>query len=305
MSLAILTRLGGEAGMQSRSRAWVWLLSAIAICGALGFVAHRALAPGDGALIPFYADAWEHDGARIDIVGNVATGLRSGDVVLGVAGRSLDGWFGAALDPSVDRSVLAAPVAPYEIERGGSGTTVQVAAVANHVGAPLLENWSALVFTVVVQALAIYVLLRRPAASAAAALALVAVGVTGSTIPWLLGLQVRDVVAGWPFLLYALTAGGIYMILWPAGALHLPLALGTTGAPSRRTLTLAYAVPLGAYIVLLAVGRFLAGDWVAWMGTWATAQLAVIVPTISLGLGGSGGPLRAGLSRRSRRSCCC
>src|SRR3972149_5097372 len=80
----------------------------------------------------------------------------------------------------------------------------------------LIDNWSVLLFTVVLQAVATYVLWRRPEESAAAALVVAACGVTGSTLPWLLGLQISDIVLGWPFLLHALTAGGLYMLLWPA-----------------------------------------------------------------------------------------
>ena len=74
----------------------------------------------------------------------------------------------------------------------------------------LVDNWSVLVFTLVFQAIAVYVLWRRPREPAAVALIVAASGVSGSTLPWLLGLQVSDLVLGWPFLLHALTAGGIY-----------------------------------------------------------------------------------------------
>ena len=134
----------------------------------------------------------------------------------GVAGHTLNDWLGAAIVGSFDRPPAGESSIPYSVVRDGSPIEVNVGAGRVDVGQALLVNWSVLVFTVVLQAIAGFVLLRRPEASAAVALSVAAVGVTGSTLPWLLGLGIRDITVGWPFLMYALTAGGLYMLLWPA-----------------------------------------------------------------------------------------
>jgi len=108
--------------------------------------------------------------------------------------------------------------------------------------------------------------------------------VTGSTIPWLLGLEVSDITHGWPFLLYAATAGGLYMLLWPAGALHLPLAMTSPSGPGRRTLLALYGLPLGGYVAALVATRAAASSSVAWIGSWPVVQVAVIIPTILVGI---------------------
>jgi signal transduction histidine kinase len=256
------------------------------LAASLAFVVLRVVGPSDHAAIPFYADAWTVDGVHVDVPDGEASDLATGDLVVGVEGRPLGAWLDAVLDPDVERtSALAGPTIEYSLRRDGAAVSVPVALGAGNVTRTLLDFWSVLVFTVVLQGLAAFVLWRRPEASAAVALALAAVGVTGSTLPWLLGLEVTDFVRAAPFLLYAVTAAGLYMLLWPAGALHLTLALsGGPAGPGRRTLAFAYGVPLGAYAIGLAAARLATPSSSAWIGTWPLVQLVVIIPTILVGV---------------------
>ncbi len=273
--------------MSDRSRrTGVWILVGLSLVGSLGFLAGRLANPSDGAAIPFYADAWSAEGVHIaDAVGS-AGGLDPGDIITAVAGRSLPAWLDGVLDMSLDRpsAGLQAEIL-YTVRRADAPVEVSVRLVPSDVTGTLLDNWSALLFTIVLQLVAGYVLWRRPEASAATALTVASVGVTGSTLPWLLGLQAIDIVRGWPFVLYLLTAGGLYMVLWPAGALHLPLAMASPAqAPSRRALALVYGLPLAAYVVGLAATRLGAPSSTAWVGTWATIQALVIIPTVLTGI---------------------
>jgi len=267
-------------------RPGTWLLAAASLAASLAFLGMRVVTTSDGAAIPYYASAWSTDGVRLDAVNERAGGLIAGDIVTSVAGRPLGDWLDRALDPGVDRSAVGGGETPlYGVQRAGAHLEVPVVLERHDVGAILLANWSTLLFLGVLQVIAAYVLLRRPGASAAVALVVAACGVTGSTIPWMLGLQVTDIVRGWPFVLHALTAGGIYMLLWPAGAIHLPLALtsGPSG-PGRRSLALTYGIPLGAYVGGLVVARLVSASTTAWMGTWPVVQMLVIVPTIVVGV---------------------
>ncbi len=266
-------------------RIGTWALTGVAVAAALGFLAWRLFGVSDGAVISFYADAWSPAGAKVQVETGTPDGLRDGDLVTGVAGHGLNEWLGSAIIGGFDRLPSGASSVPYSVVRDGTAVEVRVGVGRVDVGQALLANWSVLVFTVVLQAIAGFVLLRRPEASAAVALSIAAVGVTGSTLPWLLGLGIRDITEGWPFVLYALTAGGLYMLLWPAGALHLPLAMASIdGAPPRRTLQLVYAVPLGAYLAGLVVARVASPSATAWLGTWPAVQALTIIPTIVMGL---------------------
>lgn len=264
----------------------IWLLTAASLLASVAFLGLRLGGTSDGAAVDFYADAWSSDGVRIQALDQPAGGLASGDVVTAVAGRSLDGWLDGVLDPRVDRSGLRGPEpVVYGVLRDGAAIDVPVVPARHDIGPVLAANWSVLLFTVVLQAVAAYVLWRRPEEPAAAALAVAACGVTGSTLPWLLGLQVSDITDGWPFVLHALTAGGLYMLLWPAGALHLPLALSAgPSRPSRRALAMVYGSPLVAYLGGLTIARLASPSAPAWLGMWPIIQLAVIIPTVLLGV---------------------
>ena len=267
-------------------RSGIWFLAGVSLVASLTFLGARLVGTSDGARIAFYADAWTSEGARVEPIHPRLGSLISGGVVHAVAGRPLGSWIDAALDPTIARSVgsVDEPVT-YEVLRNGASVDVPVAFEAHDVSAILADYWSVLVFTIVFQIVAAFVLWRRPRSSAAVALVVAACGATGSTLPWLLGLEVSDIVGGWPFLLHALTASGLYMLLWPAGAVHLPLAL-TTGrvGPSPRVLALAYGLPLGAYGGGLVVSRIVAASPTAWLGTWPTLQQLVIIPTILVGM---------------------
>jgi len=267
-------------------RTGVWLLAAGSVLASLTFLGLRLLSVSDGAPVDFYADAWTVDGVRVQPLDQPPSGLASGDVVTAVAGRPLGAWLDGALDPGLDRSDVSSSAAVgYSIRRSGTVVEVSVVLARHDVSQVLVDSWSVLLFTIVFQLVAGYVLWRRPEASAAVALAVAACGVTGSTLPWLLGLQVSDITQGWPFLLHALTAGGLYMLLWPAGALHLPLALSAgSAAPSRGALAIAYGLPLVAYVGALTVSRAVSPSAPAWLGTWPIVQLLVIIPTVLVGL---------------------
>lgn len=267
-------------------RRGIWLLAAGSLVASLSFLALRVVGPSDGAVVPFYADPWTADGVHVEPIHPASDGLLPGDLVVAVAGRPLAAWLDGALDPGLDRSVLrAGDRVEYTVRRDGRAVSVPVVLGAHDVSGILIANWSVLLFTLVLQVVAAYVLWRRPEASAAVALIVAACGVTGSTLPWLLGLQVSDIVAGWPFLLHAATAGGLYMLLWPAGALHLPLAMSApVGGPRRRTLSLAYGIPLGAYVLGLVLARVATTSTPDWVGTWSIIQLSVIAPTVLAGI---------------------
>jgi signal transduction histidine kinase len=260
----------------------VWLLVVVSVAASLGYTAWRLIGASDGGLVPFYADAWRPDGVAVQQLDATTNGLATGDVVVAIAGRPLGEWVDGAFDPTLDRSRLTegAPV-PYTVLHDGQLRVIDVTYARHDVSQLLIDNWSNILLAVVMLGVGLYVLVRRPELSASVALVVLGCGMAGSILPWLLGIQPSDIALGWPFLLYLLTSSAIYMLLW-SGAIHLPLAM--LGHPSRRALTLAYVLPLGGYAVILAVARMLTPTPTAWLGTWAFAQMAIVIPCVVAGL---------------------
>lgn len=246
----------------------------------------RLVGPSDGSNIGFYDGAWTQDGVRIDTVADPATSLRSGDLVVEVNGRPLGQWLEGSWNPALDRApVTDGAEVTYGLRRGDTLAEVPVTLRQRDNSAALAANWSTIVFVLVLQGIAAYVLWQRPGASAAAALMVASSAVSASTLPWLLGLQVSDIVLGWPFLLHSVATGGLYMLLWPAAAIHLTLALSDPERPpTRRLLAIAYGLPLGAYVGGLVAALALAPTTLAWIGTWGQVQLLVIAPTLAIGI---------------------
>jgi signal transduction histidine kinase len=280
------------------SVAALWLFVIASFAASLLFVGWRLVGPSDGAVIPFYGDAWTRDGVRVEQLERGPLGLQSDDVVVGIDDRSLNDWLAMAANPAVDRVPADhGAVLDYTVERGEATVVVMVTLVARDMWDVLLENWANLVLAAVMLGVALYVLRRRPELSAARALAVTATAAGASIVPWFLGLHPSDIYLGWPYLLHALIVGLLYMLLWPAGALHLTLALRAgrhTRGPSRATLVVIYGLPLGAYAAALGLTRLSEPSTTAWMSTWPTLQGLVVLPCIVAGLAiGVGGYLRA------------
>lgn len=265
----------------SLRRRLTWLVLAGALVAGLASVAARAFVPSDGARIAFYAGAWSAEGVRIAPIDRPAGDLRAGDRIEAVNGRSMETWLRDALDPAVARPAARAS---YQLRRDGAELTTEVAWSPPALGATLLEGWSVVVLSLATAGLAAWVFARRPDEPAATALVLGAAGIAGSSVPWFLGPTVSGVVLGWPFVLDALVTGPLYMVLWPAG-IHLALTFPAPAEPVRRRRWLipaVYATTLGAYLALTVASALAAPTALEWVGSWPLAQLAVVVPSLSV-----------------------
>jgi hypothetical protein len=161
-------------------RAATWILLGVSLAGAALSTGWHVLAPSDGARIPFYQSAWSAAGVVIEPIDAPAEGLRPGDRVAAVAGRSIDGWLGLALAPGADRPSPAEPL-DYDLLRDGEPVAVAVTWTAPPPGAALLAGWSIILFSLATAAIAVFVLHRRPREPAATALAIAACGAAGSS----------------------------------------------------------------------------------------------------------------------------
>jgi signal transduction histidine kinase len=268
------------SGRVRRIATWGALAASLG-AGAL-FVGMRIALPSDGARVAFYGDGWSAAGVRIAPIDDPAAGLRPGDLVVAVDGRSIDAWAAAALDPLAARPAVSAPSA-YRLVRDGVPMETAITWMPPAVGATLLEGWSVLLFSVAVAGVAAFVFWRRPDEPAATALMLGACGAAGSSLPWFLGITVSDVVQGTPFLVHALVTGPLYMVLWPAG-LHLACVFPTPLDVVRRRPALIpslYAAGLAAYAGLSAAAALASDSTLAWVGTWPTVQVILVVPILA------------------------
>jgi signal transduction histidine kinase len=259
----------------------------LALAGSIGaafaFIGVSAVTPSDGARIAFYGDGWSAVGVRIATLDAPAPGLEVGDVVSAVAGRSLEAWLHDSPNPSVVRPGGVRSI-PYLLIRDGTPLRTDVRWSEPSIGQTLLEGWSVILFSLTFAGIAAFVFARRPDEPAATALMLAACGAAGSSVPWFLGVTVSDVVQGGTFVLYALVTGPLYMLLWPAG-LHLALVFPAPlpiVARSRWLIPLVYALCLGCYALAMLVGLLTSSTSLEWVGTWPTAQAAVVVPALSL-----------------------
>ena len=270
-------------------RTGIWLFVALSYLVSAAFVAWRFVGPSDGAPIPFYSDAWTTVGVHANPVQPTSVGLQPGDLVLAVNGRSVSDWLADSINPFVARAPSQiGTTLVYTVDRQGTRTDVPVTLARQDLSASLAENWANLLFGAVLLAVALYVLRRRPDLSAAAALAIAATGAGASITPWLLGFTVSDIYFGTPFVLQTVSVTAIYMLLWPSGALHLPIALAPAHSglpgPSRRLLAGIYGTVLGVYALALVLALLASATLTAWLGTWGTLQALVIIPTVSVGL---------------------
>jgi signal transduction histidine kinase len=267
-----------------RVATWVALAGSIGL--AVVFVWVRATTPSDGARISFYGDGWSRAGVVIAPIDQPAEGLEAGDLVVAVDGRLLETWLGDATDTAAARPATTQPM-PYDLVRVGEPMAVEITWTLIAIGATLLAGWSVVLFSVSVAGLAAFVYVRRPDEPAATALVLGACAAAGSSVPWFLGTTVSDIVEGSPFVLHSLVTGPLYMLLWPAG-LHLALVFPApmpVVVRRRWIVPVAYAAALGAYGTAMLLGRIVTPSNLEWVGTWPVAQVAVVVPVLSLTLG--------------------
>jgi len=262
------------------SRIAAWSVLAASLAAVLLWVGLRIATPSDGGRIAFYQDAWSASGILIEPIDPPQPGLRAGDEVQAVDGRSMEAWADSLLDPSLARP--AGGAVDYEVARGDGRVSTTVTWARPGVGGTLVEGWSLAVLSLGLAVIAAFVLARRPDEPAAAPLALVACGIAGSSLPWFVGATTSDLTLAGPFLLHGLLTGALYMVTWPA-AVHLGLVFPDRPAvvADRPWLAwLPYPVALGAYAAALLATRPATTSTLEWIGTWPQVQLSIVVPCL-------------------------
>ncbi len=207
--------------MRQPDRARVIVLLAAAAMVALGvaFVWLHIASPSDGARVDPNQRPWHSNGVAVTVLRAQPGGLRSGDIVTAIDGKSLESWAYALVNPSASRPDWRfGQVVTYTVERSGVTMDVPVTLASYPLDGVWREGWSTIIFALVFVLIALYIVLRRPGEPAALALLIAAAGILGATT-WTFGMQLSDLVGGIGFWLYKATTSVDFLLFYIA-SLH-------------------------------------------------------------------------------------
>ena len=234
------------------------------------FLSLRLTTPSDGAFLKPGDFYWNSDGLALTPLTNPSGGLRSGDVVVAVEGRSMESWAQALFQRTVPRPRWQfGQTAVYTVERADQQIEVAVELGRHPLGAAVAQNWSTILFGVVNQLVAAFVFWKRPRDRAAQALFLGAAGMSGATV-WSLGLTIGDIVGGIGFWLFKVLTVGAYTLFF-AASFHFALAFCDFRTP-RPAIFCMYTIPFAFYPIYLAVVRAGAASTLDWLRLWIPGE---------------------------------
>ncbi len=262
-----------------RARLAILLTAATMVALGVAFVWLHLATPSDGARLDPGQPVWRPDGVVVTVLREQPGGLRTGDVVVAVDGTSLESWAQALDDPTASRPTWRyGQAVTYTVQRDGQQMDVPVTLGSYPLDAIWQEDWSTILFAVVFELVALYIVLRRPAEQAPLVLLLSASGILGGTT-WSFGLQLSDLVGGVGFWLYKATSFVVYMLFYIA-ALHFALIFPKPHAFLARRSWLIwalYATPYALYLIYLAAMRPGAASVLDWLGRWIPGESVLSV----------------------------
>lgn len=232
------------------------------------FIALRLNNPSDGARLEPNAAVWRPDGVIVTPLEEQLGGLRSGDRVVAIDGRTLEAWSGDLLAPNAARPRWQfGQVVTYTILRDGLLREVPVTLGRYPLGKVVAEGWGLILFAVVSQAIGTFVFLRRPGDPATRALFISGWSLAHTHI-WAMGLQAADLVTATEFWLYMLATPGLWLVFWSA-SLHFALVFPRAHPfVTRRAAVIPaiYIVPYLFYFGWLAAARLGVNSHLEWLG---------------------------------------
>jgi len=262
-----------------RARLAVLLAAASMVLLGVAFVWLHLTTPSDGARLEPGQPVWRLDGVVVTPLREQPGVLHAGDVVVAVDGRSLESWAQALLDPMAHRPTWRfGQRVTYTVVREGTQMDVPVTLGEHPLDAIWRDDWSTILFALVFELIALYIVLRRPTERAPLVLLLSASGVLSSTT-WSFGLQVSDLVGGAGFWLYKATSFVAFMLFY-IGGLHFALIFPRPHASIARRAWLIralYVAPYVVYLGYLAVMGRAARSVLDWLGRWIPGESALAV----------------------------
>jgi two-component system, NarL family, sensor kinase len=241
----------------------------------LAFAALHIMRPSDGARLEPDKPVWSQDGITVTPFEQGAHGgLQQGDIVVAVAGRSMEEWAQLLVNPDVARPHWhVGDVVTYRVIRAGREMDVPVTLGAYPIGAMLGSVWGSIVFALAFALIAAFVFIRRPADRAARAMLLAGCCLL-SAQSWALGLQVSDLVNPIGFWLFQITDFGAYTLFW-ASLLHFALLFPRPHPWTTRwrwLIPAIYALPALYVVTYLVTMRATTSNTLEWIGTWTPGQ---------------------------------
>ncbi|MGH2557554.1 MAG: hypothetical protein ACRDJH_00710, partial [Thermomicrobiales bacterium] len=112
-----------------------------ALLPAAALVALHLDAPSDGAILGEGQQAWTRDGVIVTVLDERPGGLRDGDLVVAVNGRSLEAWAGNLFHPGRWHAELRrGETATYTVERAGRRLDLTIEPGSYPLGSVLVRN---------------------------------------------------------------------------------------------------------------------------------------------------------------------
>jgi two-component system NarL family sensor kinase len=265
----------------ARTRFAVVTVAITAVLLGVAFLLLHLTSPSDGARLAPGQPVLRADGVVVTPIQEEPGGLRQGDVVVAVVGRSMESWARALFQPGTPRPQWQfGQTVTYTVVRSGQHLDVPVTLGQYPLGAIVIHEWSTVLFALVFLFVAAFVFLLRPDDRAARVQLLIAASITGATT-WSLGLQVGDLVNGIGFWLYIATTFGVYKLFW-VGLLHFTLVFPQPHPVVKRrwVIPLIYIMPYALSCAYLASVWPRAASTLDWIGSWGAIES--VLPAIYL-----------------------
>jgi two-component system NarL family sensor kinase len=262
---------------------WGVLCLALSILALTGvFVWLTVTGPADGVRLLSEEAVWQPDGVVVTSITEVPGGLRTGDRIIAVEGRSMVEWMQARFQLDAPQWRIGQTVT-YTVLRAGRVVSIPLTLGPYPLGALVQHIWSSLLFLLAAQLVGTFVFVLRPHDSAARVLFVLTATIIGQ-LPWVVGLQVHDLVGGAGFWLFCGLAFGTYVLL-VLTTIHFTLIFVRPAPLVVKypwTIWAMYAATYAGYLAYLAAMWDSAASVLVWFGRWY--RDTDIVTVVGLGL---------------------
>lgn len=248
------------------------LVAGVTISLAAGFLWLHLATPFDGARLQPGTQVWQPNGVVVTPLSERADGLRRGDLVVAVDGRSMEQWSQMLLQFNVQRpSLQVGQTVTYIVQRNGQLIKLPVTFTRYPLRVVLAREWWAWLFGLLNLLIAGFVFFKRPNEPAARVL-LVGAAAVLSVTTWL-GLHITDIIGGIGVWLFLATTVGVYLLSL-SSVLHFVLIFPRPEPLIRRhrwLIPLLYASGYVLFIVLSIIAWVQSQSALEWLGRLDTA----------------------------------
>jgi hypothetical protein len=252
----------------------------------IAFLTYQMRTPSDGTRLSKGPQSMNAQGVHLHVF--PPSLLVEGDLLVKIDGVSLQDLADALFDLNVPRPEWQiGQQVNYTVERFGQLINIPITLGPQPWQDILKENWGVLLFTIVLQMLALFVIWQRPQEPAARTLFIW--GFTASHFYiWSSYLQPYELVNGSGFWLYLVTNMSLWLTNWPA-AVHLAFTFPTPLPVIKRRPWLLGGIYLSSFAIYFAtiwISRSSAVNTLDWIGSWGRGDaLAAIILFIPLLIG--------------------